>query len=165
MVTQATEDGGKAGDGRAHRQRRTAARRGTDGQRAAGVRQDTDLLVAPDTEAQRAQVSGGKTFIQIWCPAEDTDLPLRMAQQAAGARKTRPGWSSKQRGTMFFALSPHYRTKTGTVVIIFAVIIQTKSQNLLHYEKTYTKATLSGIKKLLFHYHRPRKKLSEECRP
>ncbi|PWB02971.1 hypothetical protein C5O23_04875 [Duncaniella muris] len=59
MVTQATEDGGKAGDGRSHRQRRTAARRGTDGQRAAGVRQDTGLLVAPDTAALCAQVSGG----------------------------------------------------------------------------------------------------------
>ena len=47
----------------------------------AGVRQDTVLIVAPDTAAQSAQVSGGKKiFKQTWCPVEDTDLPPRMAR-------------------------------------------------------------------------------------
>ncbi len=35
------------------------------------VRQDIGLLIARDTEAQNAQVS------RVWCPVEDTDLPLR----------------------------------------------------------------------------------------
>ena len=50
--------------------------RGPDGIRVAGVRQDTDLIVAPDTVAQSAQVSGGKMITKCRV-RQDTDLPLR----------------------------------------------------------------------------------------
>ncbi len=43
-----------------------------------GRPEDADLLVARDTAAQSAQVSRVCNPPGIWCPVEDTDLPLRM---------------------------------------------------------------------------------------
>ena len=49
-----------------------------DGYGTAGVRQDTVLLVAPDTVRQH-KVSGGIDINQeCWCPVKDTDLPSRI---------------------------------------------------------------------------------------
>ena len=160
-VTQATEDGDKAGtDGHTG----NGGRRQGGGRTGSGCPPGHRFTRSPRHRSALRTGVGGNTFKQMWCPAghrftvpngpADDGCPqdeARMVQQATG--------------DYVFCPLPHYRTKTGTVVIIFAVIIQTKSQNLLRYEKTYTKATLSGIKKLLFHYHRPRKRLSEECRP
>jgi len=36
--------------------------------------------------AKRVGVGGKKTFMPMWCPVEDTDLPPRMAPRSAGVR-------------------------------------------------------------------------------
>ncbi|ROS99555.1 hypothetical protein EEL41_01765 [Muribaculaceae bacterium Isolate-084 (Janvier)] len=55
------------------------------GRGGAGVRQDTDLIVAPDTAAQSAQVSGGVDSILLDNVRQDIDLPPRQSHISPAA--------------------------------------------------------------------------------
>ncbi|WP_304588545.1 hypothetical protein, partial [Duncaniella muris] len=61
------------------------------------VRQDIGLLIARDTAAQSAQVSRVCHSLSIWCPVEDTDLPLRMVCLRTIALIRGPGVVSLQK--------------------------------------------------------------------
>ena len=61
------------------------------------VRQDIGLLIARDTAAQSAQVSRVCDPTCIWCPFEDTDLPLRMGYLPSQALIPTPSHAGSQK--------------------------------------------------------------------